>query len=361
MSIFKKLTGQVRGKEEQETITEKDLAKLVENYNKKHSNNIASKINNNETVNADVEKVGSATTKYSGFFPDLNREYKITEPNVIIARKLIDFYEHIRSDVIGNTKLFYKGKGPTEDNNEPLYDSLEDYYKEVVFRQIIRVHLQTAFYSLPGLFSTTMAICDKENKAYLKDLIAFSSMKPLLAYAFDKLICPIAKGEEGNAVAHQFSASIPSWIRDYEMPPKDYSDQAIISNFLTVARYYQVELFILSVQTGYLKELFYNPKLALSNLPKGYDTTWVSTNLLHSIQTIKQMGGIEKMSLEEYPKQGLNLAMLILLYMHQQDNDFYEDGNSSLRYELGMISQFPEGPNQMLASQAGGVIFGTLM
>lgn len=204
-----------------------------------------------------------------------------------------------------------------------------------------------------------------------------ADLKPLLAYALDKLIVPIANGSDPLATAHAFTINMPSWIKVKSIDPNqwqvedldnaDYSDAGILDNFNKTSRFFQSGFFAAFTESKHLSAFINDPDDGLSLIDANYRNTWVSTNLTHALKSVRRLG-FNSFNLEQYPNQGLNIAVLFLFCMHQINNDIItkDTGDTILvqsyekRYDYKIIAAYPK-ESQMMASQSGAYIFEKLI
>lgn len=306
--------------------------------------------------NENQQALESERSDYASFFPNLNRNYEVNPDSVNNANTIIAVFDKLYKSVIQGTKLFVEGTGPQKDG-DPIFDDIESFYKHNIYGGLISYHLQSALYSQPKLFSTVMALCEQTNKAHLKDLIAFSSLKPFLAYAYDQLIVPVMKGGDVKKVSHSFIANAPSWLQVDIENFEDNSKTAILNRFLKYAATLQLGIFIASAQTGILKRIVDNPLEEVSDIAKEYSVTWISTNLSNALMMMKKMSNYQSAGLDYYPNQGPNIALMVLFYMQQLNIDVFGDGKKAYRYPVDDIAKFEDPSIAMRASQGGKVIF----
>lgn len=302
-----------------------------------------------------ITTANPADNEYINFFPNLDRAYEVMPDCVEYAKKIINIFGELYQLVIEGTRLFVDGDGPLK-NNEPMFDDLESMYKHYVFGGLINYHLQSGLYTQPAMFNTVMALCSKPGAKHLKDLIAFSSLKPLLAYAYDKLIVPVMKGEDSTRVMYSFIGAAPSWLQVDIEEHDDLSDEAIITRFLNYARSLQLGLFISSAQTGFLKKIVDDPLDATREIAKEYGDTWVSNNLSNSMMLMK-VSGYKNVELANFPNQGPNIALMLLFYMQQLNMNAFPGGKTEYRYPVEDILTFKDPTEMMGAFNGGKAIF----
>jgi len=348
-----------------------DLAQLVEKFNSQYNPQPVKQA-------ATTKRKGSSTEPYAEYFPDLNRSYKVFPNQLELARDVVEAAEFYSQGIIKGVHQFRaNGVGPLNEDGSPQFENLEDLYRGYLYQGLIKIHLQYALYGMPQILETVLALCDQEGKQHLKAFISMADLKPLLAYAFDKLIVPIAKGSDPLATAHAFTINMPSWIRVRSIDPNqwrvenlaeaDYSDAGILDNFNKTSRFFQSGFFAAFTESKHLSAFINDPDDGLSSVDANYKNTWVSTNLTHALKSVKRLG-YNSFTLDQYPNQGLNIAALFLFCMHQINNDMItqDSGGNILvqsyekRYDYRDIAAYPQ-ESQMMASQAGAYVFERLI
>lgn len=345
------------------TKSKENLARLLISYVGKCTAQIASEGDSDEqiknqfldTLRKKAEEISGKPLPedfdadgYAAFFPNFKEKYKTHEEKVSQAQALFDFYDELYDDIIKSAK--------EESGN---HSAVEDCFKFYTYKQLIRVQLQSAALTQPAVMETAFALADEAGKPYLKKLMGFTSMKPLLAHAFATLFSATMRDEPAGSIAQKFNATMPSWIRDMDLA-EDFtrtSGEHIIDSFLNAARFYQATFFSMAVTSGWLAGIIDNPEKAIESIPEDFRDTWVSTNLQHAIHSLKRVGSANA-NLYHLPNQGLNLALLVLLFMHQQNNDS-ENGNLTPRYDAKSIPRFDKSLHAIV-SQAGSYIFENL-
>ncbi|MFM0417394.1 hypothetical protein [Paraburkholderia aromaticivorans] len=312
--------------------------------------------NNAKTQTTQTSKVKSAPSKddtaqeYREFFPRFKSSYTVHDDFASSANDMMDFFRDLDAHLIECTRT------------QPA-NTLDNHYKDMVYNNLIRVHLYSALYGQPGLMETTLAFADREGMPWLKRYIALSDLKPLLAYTFDKVIAPAVSGQNAKSLIASYAENAPSWINpelSYEQL-KHASDEQIRDHFMQFVRFLHLGPIQVLTQAGFFEAIIENPEQGTSGL-QAYKNTWVSTNLKHAISNLGMMKDVGYVSLDEYPNQGPNIALLFMFFGYQLNQDVRRDnsGNvigSTQRYDASDIPSFGEHATQVMASQSGSYIF----
>jgi hypothetical protein len=288
--------------------------------------------------------------EYREFFPRFKSSYKVHDEFASSANDMMDFFRDLDSHLIECTRT------------QPA-STLESHYKDMVYNNLIRVHLYSALFGQPGLMETTLAFADREGMPWLKRYIALSDLKPLLAYTFDKVIAPAVSGQNAKSLIASYAENAPSWINpalSYEQL-KHASDEQIRDHFMQFVRFLHLGPIQVLTQAGFFEAIIENPEQGTSSVG-AYKNTWVSTNLKHAISNLGMMKDVGYVSLDEYPNQGPNIALLFMFFGYQLNQDVRRDGSgnvigSTQRYDASDIPSFGEHATQVMASQSGSYIF----
>lgn len=294
--------------------------------------------------------------EYREFFPKFKSNYKVHDEFASRATDMMDFFKDLDAHLINCVRT------------QPASE-LEGHYKDIIYNNLIRVHLYSALFGQPGLMETTLAYADRDGMPWLKRYVALSDLKPLLAYSFDKVIVPAITNPGQNIpnLIEGYVSNAPSWIH----PELRYSqlsnasDEQIRDNFMQFVRFIHLNPIQVLAQAGYFKAILDNPEQGTSGIAEFKDT-WVSTNLKHAISNLGMMKSVGPVSLAEYPNQGLNIALLFMFFGYQLNQDVQRDhhGNvigSSPRYDASDIPSFSDERVQVMASQSGSYIFEDLI
>lgn len=295
--------------------------------------------------------------------PQAQKKYALHAEYDAQAKNLVTFFKMLAQFTINETRKAANGEVDTP---------VEAVFKHVCYRELIRAHLQNCLFLQYPLMESVLYQCEQLNRPelHLVELVTLAHWRPLLSLAYQELYVPILMGKIDYLMAQRDALATFQGKHRFGYGTvrhdlvRTMSDEEIMVNFLKTIPVFQAPFLMMpyTLESEELSPLITHGKDFFDYIP-AYQKTWVTTTLKCAFDTAKDTGKSGRgIGLDQFPNQGPNFALLMLLFFHQINMDYDPaKGKQAQRYRAETIPDVESVKENFMSAMAGSKIFESLV